>query len=208
MPARNRGEPRSRTLTLLSLAAGNLLLPACVRAGDLAGTRWRLEDLAGRGVVQGVEATLEFTEPGYAAGNGWCNQFRGPVTVSGETIRFGALMSTKRACVDEAANAQETEYLAELLTRNEQDLRTLARNTPTLLGGIAASADAVAALRDLLYANLRMTEQAGETERLKGIAYDQGRVDRINGRDLYPDLYAQDPILLAEYHRGYANALT
>ena len=108
---------------LLSLAAGNLLLPACVRAGDLTGTSWRLEDLGSRGVVQGVEATLEFTEPGYAAGNGSCNQFRGPVTVSGETIRFGALMSTKRACVDEAANAQETEYLAALGAAERWEIR-------------------------------------------------------------------------------------
>jgi heat shock protein HslJ len=99
---------------LLSLAGGNLQLPACVRAGDLTGTSWRLEDLAGRGAVQRVEATLEFTEPGFASGDGSCNRFRGPVTISGETIRFGALMSTKRACVDEAANAQETEYLAAL----------------------------------------------------------------------------------------------
>jgi len=108
---------------LLSLAGGNLLLPACVRAGDLTGTSWRLEDLAGRGAVQRVEATLEFTEPGFASGDGSCNRFRGPVTISGETIRFGALMSTKRACVDEAANAQETEYLAALGAAERWEIR-------------------------------------------------------------------------------------
>ena len=108
---------------LLSLAGGNLLLPACVRAGDLTGTSWRLEDLAGRGLVQRVEATLEFTEPGFASGDGSCNRFRGPVTITGETIRFGALMSTKRACVDEAANAQETEYLAALGAAERWEIR-------------------------------------------------------------------------------------
>jgi heat shock protein HslJ len=100
--------------------AGN---PAAAASGDLTGTSWRLVDLAGRGVVRGVEATLEFAEPGFAAGNGSCNRFRGPVTVSGATIKFGALMSTKRACVDEAANAQETEYLAALGATERWEIR-------------------------------------------------------------------------------------
>lgn len=100
--------------------AGN---PSGPLPGGLTGTSWRLEDLAGHGVVQGAEATLEFVEPGFAAGNGSCNRFRGPVTVSGGTIKFGALMSTKRACVDEAANAQETEYLAALAAAERWEIR-------------------------------------------------------------------------------------
>jgi heat shock protein HslJ len=100
--------------------AGNLAGPV---PGGLTGTSWQLEDLAGHGVVQGAEATLEFVEPGFAAGNGSCNRFRGPVTVSGGTIKFGALMSTKRACVDEAANAQETEYLAALAAAERWEIR-------------------------------------------------------------------------------------
>jgi heat shock protein HslJ len=99
------------------------LRPDAAAPVELTGTSWRLEDLAGRGVVAGMEATLEFPEPGIAEGNGTCNRFRGPVTVTGGSIRFGALISTKRACVDEAANAQETGYLAALGAAERWEIR-------------------------------------------------------------------------------------
>jgi heat shock protein HslJ len=79
----------------------------------LAGTKWRLEDLAGKGVVDRAQATLEFTGDGFASGKGSCNQFRGPVTVSGETIAFGPLVATRMFCGDAVSN-QETAYLAAL----------------------------------------------------------------------------------------------
>jgi heat shock protein HslJ len=79
----------------------------------LAGTKWRLEDLAGKGVVDRVQATLEFTSDSTVTGNGSCNRFRGPVTVSGSTISFGALAATKMFC-GEAVTNQENEYLAAL----------------------------------------------------------------------------------------------
>jgi heat shock protein HslJ len=79
----------------------------------LAGTKWRLEDLAGKGVVDRVQATLEFTADSAVSGNGSCNRFRGPVTVGGGTISFGALAATKMFC-GEAVTNQENEYLAAL----------------------------------------------------------------------------------------------
>jgi heat shock protein HslJ len=77
------------------------------------GTAWRLEDLAGAGVVNGAEATLEFPEAGRVAGRGSCNRFFGPVTITGTTIPFGLLGSTQMAGSDPVA-AQATKYFAAL----------------------------------------------------------------------------------------------
>jgi copper homeostasis protein (lipoprotein) len=104
-----------------------LALAACVgpqRAGPgwtaepLAGTAWRLEELNRRpAIAAGGDATptLAFAagEP-RASGNGGCNQFNGPFTQSGAALSFGPLASTRRACVDEAGNSQETAYLRAL----------------------------------------------------------------------------------------------
>lgn len=82
-------------------------------AVGLAGTSWLLEDLAGAGVVDRVQATLEFTEPGRVVGNASCNRFFGNVEISGTTIKVGALGATKMACA-EAVNNQEMKYLKAL----------------------------------------------------------------------------------------------
>ena len=92
-------------------------------ASGLAGTSWRLEDLAGRGVVDRVEATLEFPGEGTATGNGSCNRFRGRVAVGAGTITFGPLATTRKACLAEAANRQETEYLAALQAAERWEVR-------------------------------------------------------------------------------------
>ena len=83
------------------------------RAPLLAGTKWRLETLAGKRVVDRARATLEFTGDGHASGHGSCNRFRGPVTLTGDSIAFGPLVATRMFCGDTVTN-QETEYLAAL----------------------------------------------------------------------------------------------
>lgn len=87
-------------------------------AGGLAGTAWRLEDLGGAGVLERVEATLEFPEEGRIAGNGSCNRFFGTVETKAETISFGPLGSTRMACAEPIGN-QEAKYL-EALQRAER----------------------------------------------------------------------------------------
>jgi putative lipoprotein len=87
-------------------------------AGDggtdgLAGSSWLLEDLAGAGVVDRVQATLDFTEPGRVVGNASCNRYFGTVEITGATIRIGSLGATKMACAD-AINKQEMQYLKAL----------------------------------------------------------------------------------------------
>jgi heat shock protein HslJ len=81
--------------------------------GTLWGTEWRLADLAGAGVLDRVEATLAFSETGRAAGNGSCNRFSGAVQISGDSISFGPLASTRMGCA-EPISTQEVRYLGAL----------------------------------------------------------------------------------------------
>lgn len=81
---------------------------------SLQGTVWRLEDLAGAGLAPDTEATLEFpAEEGKVAGNGSCNRFFGSVDLTGATIKFGQMGSTRMACPEPIAG-QETRYLKAL----------------------------------------------------------------------------------------------
>lgn len=79
----------------------------------LWGTAWRLTDLGGSPVLNGVEATLEFHEVGKVSGNGSCNRFFGGVEITGESIKFGPLGMTLMAC-DEAVMEQEGRFFRAL----------------------------------------------------------------------------------------------
>jgi heat shock protein HslJ len=113
------GAGRFLAVALLALAA--CVGPGMAGAGDaaqaLAGTEWTLQELNGRAVAAtgGAVPTLSFgAADGRASGNGGCNQFSGTYTQEGASLHFGPLVSTRRACVDEAGNAQETAYLRAL----------------------------------------------------------------------------------------------
>lgn len=79
----------------------------------ISGTKWLLEDLGGVSVLDRAQATLEFIEAGKVAGHGSCNRFSGSAEVSGESITFSSLGSTRMSCV-EAVMAQERKYLKAL----------------------------------------------------------------------------------------------
>ena len=80
---------------------------------NLAGTEWLLEDLAGAGVIDNIQATLTFPEAGKTAGNGSCNRFFGPAEIAGGAIKLGPLGSTRMSCPEAVMN-QETKYLEAL----------------------------------------------------------------------------------------------
>ena len=61
-----------------------------------------------------VQATLAFPEAGKVAGNGSCNRFFETVETSGNSIKFGPLGATRRACLSEAVSNQESNYLRAL----------------------------------------------------------------------------------------------
>ena len=85
----------------------------------LGGTRWLLVELGGTAARAGADqeraAYIEFSpSEGRASGNASCNRFSGPYSLSGDSLGFGALISTKMACADSALNAQEVAFLGAL----------------------------------------------------------------------------------------------
>lgn len=114
----------------------------------LWGTAWRLEDIAGAGVLDRVQATLEFPSEGRASGNGSCNRFNGVVTVDGNTIQFGGIAATRKACLD-AVMRQEEAYFAALqeaerFETDGQSLKIFAAGRPEPLRFVAMQASAAA----------------------------------------------------------------
>lgn len=101
----------------LSTFAGMLLCGCTPVSGsvppDLSGSRWLLEDLEGRGVVDRVPSTLEFGERGALAGNLACNRFSTTFEQSGPRLRFGMVAATRRMC-PEAVMDQEQRFSAVL----------------------------------------------------------------------------------------------
>jgi putative lipoprotein len=102
----------------------------------LADTEWQLTDLSGSAIVADSRPTLKFTDDGKVEGNGTCNNFNGPVTMQGATMTIGALVSTKRACAEEAKNAQETAYLAALQDADRFQVEGTTLTVSTKSGGL------------------------------------------------------------------------
>ncbi len=103
---------RGLGLALVVVALG-ASVPAQAQGGStpLAGTSWQLVELNGQPVIGEEPLTLRFAadEP-RVSGYGGCNEFNGPYTQAGASLRFGPLASTRRACLEPASNTQETAY--------------------------------------------------------------------------------------------------
>ena len=88
----------------------------------LTGTEWQLVSLGPAGseadVVPGTTVTLKFGEDGRASGSTGCNSYGGTYEVRGDSISFGRLVSTRRACLDQNANQQEQRFLSSLEAAN------------------------------------------------------------------------------------------
>ncbi|HEY4977954.1 MAG TPA: META domain-containing protein [Candidatus Acidoferrum sp.] len=97
-------------------------------SASLVGTDWLLLDLGGTPVVPNSKASLAFLDSGRAAGNASCNRFTGSVEITGASIKFGALASTRMAGIDAALSTQEDGYLKLLGAANRYE-----RNGDSLL---------------------------------------------------------------------------
>src|SRR6056297_75681 len=69
-------------------------------ASLLAAGDWRIEDVAGMGVVDNTQAELALSRAGRVAGTTGCNRFFGTYDLTGEGLSFGQLGSTMMACPD------------------------------------------------------------------------------------------------------------
>jgi heat shock protein HslJ/general stress protein 26 len=88
----------------------------------LANTEWRLASFgaarAQSPLIQGTTITLKFGSDGRAGGSSGCNTYGADYRVRGNTLSFGAIISTKRACLDQRANQQEQQYFRVLESAN------------------------------------------------------------------------------------------
>lgn len=88
-----------------------------VTVGDpsaLRGGVWMLAALAGREVTPAARnpAHLSFAETNRVTGATGCNRLTGDVTIEAKTVRFGALVTTRMACVNDGD--VEARFLAAL----------------------------------------------------------------------------------------------
>ena len=102
----------------LKLDTGNMIFSPQTLTG-LSGPTWRVTGYNnGRGGVvstlSGTVLSMVFDTDGRVSGNTGCNMFNGPYTLSGSSISFGPLITTRRACLSEDANQQEQQFLAAL----------------------------------------------------------------------------------------------
>jgi len=108
------------------------------RADDLSGKRWTLTQIGGQNWTA-EKPYVEFDRAqSKLSGDAGCNRFSGTLEVKYSSIKVSRLISTKRACLDEAANRMESRFLGELerITRFEMrdgKLVLLAGDLPSLV---------------------------------------------------------------------------
>ena len=79
---------------------------------DLMGA-WTVEYIGERPVIDNSPAYIEFAEEGRVGGNASCNRFTGAYVLSGSSLTFSNLASTKKMCFP-ALMEQEARFLAAL----------------------------------------------------------------------------------------------
>lgn len=83
--------------------------------GGLHAQPWLVEDIAGRGVVDRAQTTIQFTDDGAVSGSTCVNRYRGQAKIDGDSISFGPLAATRRAGPP-ALMEQETKFLKAIST--------------------------------------------------------------------------------------------
>lgn len=101
------------TFLLTLVLVGCAPLADTTKPPELDGTDWKLTSMNGSVPVAGSSITLKF-EQGSATGSAGCNQYQSTYTTSGAKLEFGMTSSTKRACLEQEMNVQETAYLGTL----------------------------------------------------------------------------------------------
>ncbi|MEU1211231.1 META domain-containing protein [Streptomyces sp. NPDC005791] len=97
------GRSDARTLTLTT-AEGDSIALSSEPPAPLTGTTWKVTGLLSGSVAASLpagtenKAHLTFGEDGAVEGNLGCNSFHGKAAVSGSTLTFGPLASTRKMC--------------------------------------------------------------------------------------------------------------
>jgi heat shock protein HslJ len=111
--------------------------------GGIEGTAWLVEDIAGRGVIDLAQTTIDFDSAGRVSGSTGCNRYTGVATRDGTSLRFGQLATTRRACVP-ALMDQEQRF-----SQAMQDVRSYTVTTSGLLHLLGANGEALLRLAPL-----------------------------------------------------------
>jgi len=77
------------------------------------GTEWRIAEIGGQDVSTQSNATMKLGTDGHVSGSSGCNQFNGKATLSGHSLHFGPMASTRKAC-EPALMSQEARLLKDL----------------------------------------------------------------------------------------------
>lgn len=101
-------------LRLMSIAIAFALTacetPAAPDESKLTQVDWVAETINGKPVIEPGRVTLSFSEA-RVSGRAGCNIYSGPVEYGSGTLKVGALISTKMACVTNGVMQQESDYL-------------------------------------------------------------------------------------------------
>lgn len=76
----------------------------------LGGGAWTVEDINRGGVIDNTVLTLNFSENRRVTGSTGCNSLSGSYTATGTHLTFSPLVTTRRACLAPALNAQEAKF--------------------------------------------------------------------------------------------------
>jgi len=109
--------PRRHFWSVILLAAMSAAGFAQTPSGNPAG-RWLAENIRGGGVIDRLQTILELGTDGAVSGTGGCNIMSGRARISGDTIGFGPIASTRKACSPAVMN-QEAGFFSAL-----EDART------------------------------------------------------------------------------------
>ena len=110
---------RCLLLATLLLGAGcSVPMQETTPRATLENTTWKLLELRGQParVAPNESAPNLLLDPAkkQVRGNTGCNGYSGRYELTGDTLRFGPLLSTRRACADPEMNRQESAFLKAL----------------------------------------------------------------------------------------------
>jgi heat shock protein HslJ len=111
----------------MQLDSGNMIFSQ-QSVASLTGPTWRVTSYnngmhAVVSTLPGPEVSMVFSDDARVSGNTGCNLFNGPYTLSGSSISFGPLATTRRVCASDGASQQEQQFLAALNATTTYELR-------------------------------------------------------------------------------------
>jgi heat shock protein HslJ len=75
---------------------GSTAMTNTVDLTTLVGSTWLAEDIGGKGVMDDLQSRLQFLATDRVAGQAGCNQFDGAATLTGASVSFGPLATTRK----------------------------------------------------------------------------------------------------------------